>query len=344
MKKNALASLGRANGEAMKIWYDACTGKHVRYGVAIAKQLRKTGHEVIFTTREHPDTLALAKSLGEKPIVVGKYSPQSLIARLKESSNRILKFSEIFENNLPDVAISSQSVELCRAAFGLNIPVILTADTPYATAVNRLTVPLANTLVISEAIPKSVFKKYGAPKIVQFDGVDEVAWIKDFDPSRISEFRRPLIVVRQIEAKAAYALGKADITMKLAQELTSLGNVIFLSRRYSKLQSGKLTVMDRFTDTASLVGQADLLVSVGGTIAREAALQGTPSVVISEFDIPVNRYLSRKGFPLFIVDSSRVLKFAKRYLGKKFDVKAKLEQLESPVDLIEEIIVKKQYA
>lgn len=155
----------------------------------------------------------MAKSLGEKPIVVGKYSPLSLTARLKESANRVLKFSEIFEDNLPDAAVSSQSVELCRTAFGLNIPVILTADTPYATAVNKLTVPLADTLVISKAIRKSVFEKYGASKIVQFDGVDEVAWIKDFNPSRIPEFRRPLIVIRQIEAKAAYALGKADITM-----------------------------------------------------------------------------------------------------------------------------------
>jgi predicted glycosyltransferase len=131
--------------------------------------------------------------------------------------------------------------------------------------------------------------------------------------------------------------------MKLAKELTPLGNVVFLARRYSKLQSGKLTVMDRFTDTASLVAQADLLVSVGGTIAREAALQGTPSVVIAEFDIPANRYLSKKGFPLFIVDSSKVLEFAKKYVGKRFAVKAKLEQLENPVDSIEEIIAEKQY-
>jgi predicted glycosyltransferase len=140
----------------MKIWYDACTGKHVRYGVAIARRLRKAGHEVVFTTREHPDTLALAKSLGEKPIVVGKYSPLSPTARLKESANRVLKFSEIFEDNLPDAAVSFQSVELCRTAFGLNIPVILTADTPYATAVNKLTIPLADTLVISKAIRKGL--------------------------------------------------------------------------------------------------------------------------------------------------------------------------------------------
>jgi predicted glycosyltransferase len=54
----------------LRIWYDACTGKQVRYATAIAQRLRKSGHEFVFTTREHPDTIPLAQILGEKPIVV----------------------------------------------------------------------------------------------------------------------------------------------------------------------------------------------------------------------------------------------------------------------------------
>jgi len=121
----------------MRIWYDACTGKHIRYGAAIAKRFRRGGHEVIFTTRRHPDTLALARVLGEEPIAVGKYSPASLSSRLEESADRVIQFSKMFKNNPPDVAISHQSVELCRAAFGLGVPIILTADTPHAKAVNK---------------------------------------------------------------------------------------------------------------------------------------------------------------------------------------------------------------
>jgi len=56
----------------MKIWYDACTGKQVRYGDAIARRLRTLGHEIILTTRKHPDTLALAGLLKEKFEQVGK--------------------------------------------------------------------------------------------------------------------------------------------------------------------------------------------------------------------------------------------------------------------------------
>jgi predicted glycosyltransferase len=322
----------------MRVWYDACTGKHVRYGVAIAKRLRKLGHEVIFTTREHPDTVALAKILGEDPIVVGKYNPASLFTRLAESAKRVVKFSGMFKNNPPRAAISHQSVELCRCAFGLNIPTIVTADTAHATAVNRLTIPLASVLLTSEAIPKSLFNKYGAQKIVQFKGVDEVAWAKDSQLAQSFEFKTPLIVVRQEETRAAYGLGKEDVTVKAARKLSSLGTVVFLPR-YSRPKEKKLVIMDKFVDSAALAGQSDLVISAGGTIAREAALQGTPSIVTSEFGrIQVNDYLSRKGFPLFIVKSSEVVARAKQCLRKKFDVRTKLERLENPVDVIEKIL------
>jgi hypothetical protein len=327
----------------MRVWYDACTGKHVRYGAAVAKRLRKLAHEVIFTTREHPDTVALAKVLGEKPIIVGKYDPASLFTRLKESANRVREFSMMFKDRQPDVAISHQSVELCRTAFGLSIPNIGTADTPHATAVNRLTVPLADVLLISEAIPKSLFKNYGAQRIVQFKGVDEVAWTKDSGKLKTPEFRRPLIVVRQIETKAAYGLGKGDVTVEAARKLCSLGTVVFLPR-YSTPKDKKLVVLSEFVDSASLAAHSDLVVSVGGTIAREAALQGTPSIVISRFGpIQVNEYLSKKGFPLFILKPSEVFTRARECLGRKFDVKSKLKGLENPVDIIERILEKRQF-
>ena len=167
----------------MKIWYDACTGKHARYGAAIGRRLRESGHEFIFTTREHPDTVALAKILGEEPIVVGKYNPSTLTSRLEESAERIIQFAKLFKDNRPDIAIAHQSVELCRTAFGLEIPIILTADTPHALATNRLTIPFAHTVVVSEALPKSFTRTYCAKNVVSFKGVDETAWIKDFKPT-----------------------------------------------------------------------------------------------------------------------------------------------------------------
>jgi predicted glycosyltransferase len=328
----------------VRIWYDACTGKQVRYGVTIAKRLRQLGHEVILTTREHPDTLPIAKALNEKFITIGKYNPASLLARLQESMQRMLEMCKLFEDNVPDLAVAHQSVESCRVAFGLNIPLISTADTPYAQAVNRLTIPLADTLITSKAIPQRLFKSFGAQRIVQFDGVDEVAWVKDFVPTKKFNFEKPLIVVRQMEAKASYSLGKTDLTERLAQKLKSIGNVLFIPR-YDFSDRKGLMITKEFVDSLNVAAYADLVINVGGTMAREAALQGTPSIVISTFARSyVNEYVAKKGFPLFIVDGSKAISYARKHVGRKWDVKEKLDKLENPVDTIEKVVEEKTHS
>ncbi len=321
----------------MKIWYDACTGKHIRYGAVIGQRLRQAGHEFVFTTREHPDTIPLAKILGEKPIVVGKYDPSTLVSRLEESSNRVIQFAKLFKDKPPDVAIAHQSVELCRTAYGLKIPVILTADTPYATAVNKLTIPFAHTIVVSEALPHSFTADNCAENVVLFKGVDEVAWIKGFKPRKIEGLKKPLIVIRQIETKAAYAGERKDNAQIMAEKLEKIGNVQYI-QRYN--ESGEVfAAKGAFLDSSNLVANADLVVSYGGTIAREAALQGIPSIAISDMaKTYVNTYLTKKGFPLFATTERGVLTYAKNYLGKKFDVQNKLSELENPVDVIEKVV------
>jgi len=168
--------------------------------------------------------------------------------------------------------------------------------------------------------------------------VDEVAWIKNFKPLMKFDFKKPFIVVRQAETKAAYAAGIKDITEVIARKLTKLGKVIFLPRYERKSRKG-LVVPKSYIDSASLAVQADLVVSVGGTISREAALAGTPSIVIKLFEeMYVNKYLAKKGFPLFIVEPELVMKYAKKYLGKKWNVKNLLKKLENPVDVVKRVV------
>jgi predicted glycosyltransferase len=323
----------------LNIWYDACTGKHVRYGVAVAQHLRREGHEVIITTRKHPDTIPLLKLLGEKYKVIGEYSPSSPNSRLKASLKRQLTICEMFEKNSPDLAISHGSIDLCRVAFGLGIPIISTADAPHATAANKLGIPLVDVLIISEAIPLHLYEAYGATEIIQFKGVDEVAWIKNArnDPEKKDE---PLIVVRQMETLASYASKEQDFTERIAQRLVNLGKVIFLPR-YEKKPRTNLNVPLQFVDTVSLSAKADLVISVGGTLSRESALQGIPSIVINTFGKSyVNDYLTRIGFPLFTVETDKVLRLAKKLIGQKFTVKKLLRQLENPIDYMEKVITR----
>jgi hypothetical protein len=324
----------------MRVWYDACTGKHVRYGVAITKRLKDVGHEVVLTTRKHPDTLPMLRYLNEEFITIGKYNPESLLTRFKEGIKRQQLFCKLFQKKActPDIAISHCSVDQCRTAFGLGIPTIVTIDTPYADAVNRLTLPIADYVVASKAIPKEVLDDYNVKaKIMQFDGADEVAWIKGFKSRVKHDFGKPLIVVRQVEEKAAYTSAKVDM-LALAKRLTRLGTVVFLSR-YNRERIKDLIVPKGFVDSASLMAEADLFVGVGGTITREAALQGTPAIIIKLYpEQHVNDFLAARGFPIFRTDVSEAPKLAKRLLGEKRNVRHLLDKLENPVDMIEKIV------
>jgi hypothetical protein len=325
-------------GGKTKVWYDACTGKQVRYGVVIARRLRSLDHEVVLTTRRHPDTVTLANLLGEPFVTVGRYDPTSLSSRLRESTRRQLMFCNMFEEGAPDLAISHHPIEISRVAFGLGIPHIATHDTPHAEAANRLTLPLVDFLVISKALPKRVVEGFGIKKIFWFDGVDEVAWIRDLKPAAKRDGGKPLIIVREIETKAAYAEGRENLTRTLAKRLASMGDVIFLPR-YGKPPRKGLVVPKEFVDSASMVSQADLVISAGGTLARESCLQGIPTIVIPTFErILVNDYLFKKGFPIFTISPDRILDYARRLIGKKWSVENLLKSLENPLDTIETVI------
>lgn len=325
-------------GWGMKIWYDALTGKHFRYGVAIAERLRTLKHQVILTTRKHPDTLPLAELLNEKCTIVGRYNPQSLLSRVKEGAKRQVAFCKLFEKSMPHVAISHGSVDQCRVAFGLGIPIISTIDTPYAEPVHRLTLPISSYIVASKAIPKSILQTYNVKaEIVTFNGVDEVAWIKNFKPKVHYDYGKPLIVIRQFEEKAAYTTHKLDL-ISLARKMKKYGQVVFLSRYNRKTIKG-LNVPKEFVDSASLVSQADLVIGVGGTISREAALQGIPAIIIEALPIQhVNDFLAKKGFPIFKTEQSDAVKLARKLLGEKYDVKHLLDRFENPAGIIAKIV------
>ncbi|MCW4024586.1 MAG: DUF354 domain-containing protein [Candidatus Bathyarchaeota archaeon] len=322
----------------MKVWYDALTGKHMRYGVAIARHLRSRGHQVFITTRKHPDTTTMAEFLKEEVRAFGEYNPESLMSRLESGVLRQVEMCKIFKNQEFDVAISHGSADLCRVAFGLGKPVITTVDTPYAYAVHKLTLPLSKYIVKSSSIADDAVERYVSDgAIVDFDSVDEVAWIQGFKPAVDYGFGRPLVVIRPLEDKAIYAQKQMDI-LQLTKNLSKIARVVYLDR-YRRDNIEDLIVPQGFVDSASLVAQADLFIGVGGTITREAALQGTPAIVLNAFEKQeVNDYLMEGGFPIFKSEISGAQALAEKLLGQRFDVKEKLAGLQNPLDVIADLV------
>ncbi len=329
-----------------RVWIDAVDGKYARYSPLIRKVLEKEGIDVIITSRDHPDTISMMKYLGERFYIIGRWSySKSPREKLKVSLERQLELMEFIENVNPDLFISFPSVEGSRVAFGLGIPILCVPDTPHAYHVCKLTIPLSDKLLTTEAIPKREFSKYGIDeeRIVQFKSVDEYAWMKDYKPNSkiVDELNldpdKPTVLVRQAEIMAAYFPSTRDPLLPIARKLSKHFQVIYLTRLHGNSEYEKtLIVPQTFIDAASLVFYVDAVISVGGTIAREAALIGTPAFVLEFVKSYQNDYLKRLGFPMYTFkDPNSLLKTAYALLKKgKTEQKTPNVKLEDPLERI----------
>ncbi|MHA1116247.1 MAG: DUF354 domain-containing protein [Candidatus Heimdallarchaeaceae archaeon] len=356
----------------MLIWFDAVTAKEPLLFDAIAKELEKEGHEVIFTCREYDYVSSLFKLLGRKVEVFGKHGGKTLYGKLIAGNERI-KLLAKYINNLnkkldkkPDYHICFGCPESTRVAFGLGIPVININDSPHAWAVAKLTVPLSKYLVYSGCIKEEEWLKLGAVKeqLCPYNGIDEVAWLKSFEPNEevLSQLglskEEHFIVARPEESSAAYMLddnitSSTYLDVILDEILKTYKGKVVVFPRYQKQKKllqerykEKIIVPPKAVDTLSLYYYADLCISGGATMARESAAIGTPAISYFPRELDVLKYISETGIPLYNEYTiSDAIKRAKELLSSKSikdklrqKTKSILSQMESPVDKVIELI------
>jgi len=88
-------------------------------------------------------------------------------------------------------------------------------------------------------------------------------------------------------------------------------------------------------------GVRRLFMGAVGTVTREAALQGTPAIIIHVLEKQhVNDFLAKKGFPIFKTELKNAIRLADKILGQKRNIKQLLAEPEDPRDTITKIIKK----
>lgn len=302
----------------MKIWFEALTGKQALLFHYIALHFERMGHQTVFTTRRYDYVESNLKRLGRTQFYsIGTYGGASLKDKLISGTQRILKLAEIMDREKPDLLITLASPDATRTAFGLAIPVIQINDTPHARAVARLTLAISEALVHPEAIKSDAFRRYGASEIHTYKGVDEVLWIKDFKPNssvldEIGLEPYSYIVVRCEESKAAYfremypeipagSTIVVDIIRKLKERGLDLKIVVFprYEEQYQLLKDfNNVIIPDESVDTLSVLYYASAAMTGGGTMGREGAMLGTPTLYTFPRELEVSTYVTERGFPL----------------------------------------------
>ncbi len=300
----------------MKIWFEALTGKQGLLFHHIASYYESKGHQSVFTTRKSGYTDLNLKRLNRDYYSVGEYGGATLKGKLKAGSERVIELSDIIDQEQPDILVSFSSPDATRTAFGMGIPIVLMNDTPHAEAVARLTLSLSEVLIYPESIEEAEFARYGTTDFIPYKGVDEALWIKEFQDNKdvlddLGIVDGEYIVLRCEESKSAYfrklfpefdpgGTVVEEMVHKLEKQNLDFDIVAF--PRYPEqdaiLKELDVIVPDVSVDTLSLLYHARVAMTGGGTMGREAAMLGTPTIYTFPWELAVSKYIADMGFPL----------------------------------------------
>ncbi len=280
------------------IWVDITNLPHVLFFKEFIES-----HETLVTSRDFEDLNALLDSHGIEYTSVGRHGGRSPEEKLIESSKRVEKLASVVSGEI-DVAISKQSVELPRVAFGLGIPVMQFIDNEYAEKQNKIVLPLCRRIIVPEALQADRLIAQGATEsqILRVNCTFEAPQIKNFKPDPDVPKTHGLedyVIIRPEPYMASYFEGR-EITTELIERLRGKFQIVVLPRGDEKYNAKTL----RNADSLSLMYYARAVLSGGGTMTREAALLGTPAISYYPQDLlGVDRFLIEKGL---LVHSTRI--------------------------------------
>ncbi len=128
---------------------------------------------------------------------------------------------------------------------------------------------------------------------------------------------------------------------RVINELSQHATVVYLTRYQEEISEinriRNVIIPDEAPFAPELAGVADLVIGSGGTLCREAALQGTPTISFY-FKDPIIKYLVRRGFPIrYVSEPHKVLSHAETILRRpskyRKDTSSMLEEMESPLPI-----------
>ncbi|MDQ3720736.1 MAG: DUF354 domain-containing protein [Actinomycetota bacterium] len=267
----------------MRVWVDLTNSPHVLIMRPLIAAMREDGHEVEVTARDFAQTLELCERLGVDHTPIGRHGGSGRARNLLRRSGALARWAR---PRRFDVAMGHASNDVMVAAALLRIPSATAFDYEWATVQHQVNCRLARAVVVPEAIPPERLARYGATgKLRRYAGLKEEYYLADFEPDRavLTELdlddREPLYVVRTPPALALYHRFENSLFGQVLDRLRGTQAVVLPrtpQQREQLTADGGFIVPERAVDAPSLVAFADLVVSAGGTMNREAVALGTP--------------------------------------------------------------------
>ena len=276
----------------MNVWVDLTNSPHVLVLAPVIRRLQAAGHHVEVTARDFAQTLALCERLGVDHVAIGHHRGAVLSAKALGLVERSLQLARFARGRHFDVAIGHGSNDITVAAALLRIPASTMFDYEWATVQHTINCRLAQAVVVPDVIPPERLKRYGAiGKIHAYPGLKEEYYLADFepDPAVLGDLgldpAEPIAVVRTPPAVSLYHRFENDLFGQVLERLRGTQTVVLPrteAQREELSRAGGWLLPREAIDAQSLIHFADLVVSAGGTMNREAVALGTPVFTVFE--------------------------------------------------------------
>jgi predicted glycosyltransferase len=276
----------------MRVWIDLTNSPHVPIFAPLVRRMQARGWDVSVTARAFAQTLALLELHGIEHTVIGHHGGASRAGKARAAAGRVAAMIRFGRRGSFDAGLAHGSTDLPMACRSLRVRNTTMFDYEYAALQHSLNCRLANRVLIPDAIPAQRVAGYGArpPKLVAYPGLKEEYYLADFEPdpavprSLGLDGTRIGLVLRPPADAALYHRFENPLFDRLLELLAGRADVraVVLPRtpeqasRIRGLRLESLVVPDEAVDGQSLVAGADLVISAGGTMNREAVVLGTP--------------------------------------------------------------------
>ena len=275
----------------MLIWVDCTAAAHPLVLRPLIERFEARGHEVTVTAREYGQTLGILERLGIPYVAVGAHGGASALGKGRALVGRSARLARFVWGRRPDLALAHGSVDLAVVSASFRLPSVQMQDYEFAGWQRQIAFRAARRVLMPDSIPLERLKRIGAKgsKLIRYPGLKEEYYLAGFEPDAgvLEELgldrEKVLVVVRPPPETSEYH-ARNDLYGEAIRHLARAGSVraVVIPRTERQgeevraMGADNLIVPERAIDAQSLIAYADLVVSAGGTMNREAVALGTP--------------------------------------------------------------------
>lgn len=297
----------------MKIWFDLSNSPHINMFAALIRELQRE-HEVIITCRPLANTVDLLDLHKLPYTIVGRHYGKQFTAKVLGYPVRVWELARFLRPQRIDVAVSQSSFHSPLVARLLGVRSIYMNDNEHAMG-NVPSFAFASRIMVPEFLSAEILSQQWANprKVLRYPGVKEGLYLWELEarlrsvvaPVNAGQQRaRKSIYVRPEPWTAQYYQGSTNFLDDLLAGLQDQADVTLLPRgrdqalHYRQAQFAGLRIVDTALDIADIAPDCSLFIGAGGTMTREMAVLGIPTISVYQDELlAVDRYLlAQKAF------------------------------------------------